>query len=185
MKKSSIRALSIVLILLTMLSALAIPMTVFAADKVTSTREDISVTTGTSGAMNYFKEDTYYDLPKLDTTPLTYEFEVAVPKDGITGSVLGGVILGNYGLDGKRCISIEIHQYGKVRFYTNTSSGNVDIKFSNQTVDVRKGTTVHIAITVDVGAGTATLYVNGTKADTQTNAKLKNLPKASRKQKGC
>jgi len=179
MKKSTSRVISFVLALLTILSAAAFPLTVF-AEKVTSTREDITVTTGTSGATNYFKEDTYYDLPKLDATPLTYEFEVAVPKDGITGKgVYGGVILGNYGLDGTRCISIEIHEYGKVRFYTNTSSGNVDIKFSNQTIDVRKGTTLHIAITVDTTTGTATLYVNGTQADVQTNAKLKNLPKAS------
>ena len=112
MKKTTSRAISLALLFIMLISSLIAPMTVFAADKVTSTRDDVSVITGTSGAMNYFKEDTYYDLPKLDTTPLTYEFEVTVPKDGITGSVLGGVILGNYGLDGKRCISIEIHQYG-------------------------------------------------------------------------
>ena len=179
MKKFASRALSLALTLLMIFSILSLPMAVFAADKVTSTRDDISVITGTSGGSNYFKEDTYYDLPKIGTTPLTYEFEVMVPKNGIGGDVLGGVILGNYGQDGKRCVSIEIHQYGKVRFYTNTSSGNVDIKFSNQTIDVRKGTTLHIAITIDVENGIATLYVNGSKADTQTSSKLKNLPKAS------
>ena len=147
MKKFASRALSLTLTLLMIFSALSLPMAIFAADKVTSTRDDISVITGTSGGSSYFKEDTYYDLPKLDTTPLTYEFEVAVPTTIGGDGVYGGVILGNYGKDGKRCIRIEIYQYGKVRFYTNTSSGNVDIQFSKANFDPRKGKTIHIAIT--------------------------------------
>ena len=180
MKNKALRVLYLVLAVLTVFNALSLPMLAYAsADKVTSTREDITVTTGSSAGSNYFKEDTYYDLPKLDTTPLTYEFELSVPKSIGGAGVYGGVILGNYGKDGTRCISIEIHEYGAVRFYTNTSSGNVDIKFSKTNFDVRKGTNIHLAIAIDVSAGTATLYANGALVDTKTNSNLKNLPKAS------
>ena len=83
MKKFASRALSLTLTLLMIFSALSLPMAIFAADKVTSTRDDISVITGTSGGSSYYKEDTYYDLPKLDTTPSTYEFEVAAAGESI------------------------------------------------------------------------------------------------------
>ena len=175
MKRFSIRAVAVSLVLVIAIGI--VPAFFNLPVSAEGAGSDVTVTTGTSGVMNYFKEDTYYTLSDAIDTPLTYEFELMAMNDiGGTG-VRGGVIFGNYGKDGTRCVSIELFTYGKVRLYVNNKSGKVaDITFSS--TNIRKNSIRHVAITIDVANKSASLYLDGVFAETRTHENLTNLPSA-------
>ena len=89
--------------------------------------------------------------------PHTIEASVYVPKD-LSGRA--GVIVGNYDNGVRDQLSFEIYENGRVRLFYISRYQRFDHIFNT---DVRTGGFVHLALTVD--ASTATLYVNGEKAE--------------------
>ncbi|MBQ8145366.1 MAG: metallophosphoesterase [Clostridia bacterium] len=126
-----------------------------------SAEETENAETKASGAT--FATTTTYTVSKaLDKTPLTFEAEIMLP-DGYTQRA--GVIFGNYSSNGTPAISFELAAGPKVRLYSSSS----DHTFSTV---IPTGEYVHIAVTVDPDAQTATLYLNGEHAET-SNANSK------------
>ena len=174
MKKIGSKVLALALALVMLISVIPAVSLSFVANAATEAQT--TVVTGASGVKNYFKSDTYFDMPEKIDAPATYEFELV--GLGGYGQERGGVIFGNYGKDKTPCVSIEVHQYGTLQFYINAGSV-ADIKFDNTKWEFRRDSRQHVAITVDVSARTATLYVNGEFIQSVYNDKLTKLPKAS------
>lgn len=129
---------------------------------ITVSAEETEVA-GTEASGATFATTTTYTVSKaLDKTPLTFEAEIMLP-DGYTQRA--GVIFGNYSSNGTPAISFELAAGPKVRLYSSSS----DHTFSTV---IPTGEYVHIAVTVDPDAKTATLYLNGEHTET-SNANSK------------
>ncbi len=107
-------------------------------------------------------EETYTMERPVSAAPLTVEATVYLPKNY---SSRGGVIVGNYA-GAKGCFGIEIHESGVPRIYIIGDGLTVDKRFSS--VNVATGSSVHLAITLDVPNGSACCYVNGVLKQTLT-----------------
>ncbi|MBR6568535.1 MAG: hypothetical protein IKK60_07775 [Clostridia bacterium] len=107
-----------------------------------------------------FEADKYTTLNPLNDTPKTIEALINVSQK-TTGKA--GVILGNcYGAESKQ-MNLEVIDDGKIKLLYRNGSKEDYCVFSR---DIRSSTPVHIAVTVN--GRTATLYVNGEKADNRT-----------------
>ncbi len=96
----------------------------------------------------------------VDQLPKTFE---AVLQLSARHAKRGGVILGNYGADGTQ-VNFEVYYSGQPRlFYVNENGERADLIFQT---DVRSDKPVHLALTVDDQI--ASLYINGTLAETKT-----------------
>jgi len=109
-------------------------------------------------------ENLYTTKNAWETFPLTYEAEVKFPE-GTSADERGGVIVGNYSKSGKFCTNFAIYDAGAPRIYIIDNGGTVrDFTFNE--VSVYTGDWVHVAVTLDIPAKTATCYINGVVAQT-------------------
>ena len=107
-----------------------------------------------------FTAKKYYDVNSLPSAPHTVEAVVQVPKS-VSGRA--GVIVGNYNNGTKGQLNLEIAEGGKVRVFFY----NYGIKTSHVfKKDIRSTAPTHLAVTLN--GKTATLYVDGAKAETAT-----------------
>ncbi len=105
--------------------------------------------------------DDAYSIDKVfDTTPLTYEATIRIPK---TFKNRVGVLVGNYDNSISDQVNFEIYNNGKPRLYIKTNRVASTYLFNT---DVRSDSITHIAITVDNTS--AILYLNGEKKETVT-----------------
>ena len=89
--------------------------------------------------------------------PLTWEVRIKVDKDAGTGRL--GTIVGNFSNSTTASMNLEIIDNGVVALYWN--NGSTAAKYSFSSYDIRTGSAVDIAVTVDLSARTASLYVDG------------------------
>ena len=108
-----------------------------------------------------FSSTTGHSAGNLTATPKTIEATVQLNKNY---SNRGGVIVGNYDMLPHCVLNLEVYTYGRPRLYTAADDGTrIECTFD---VDIRSDKPVHLAVTID---GTeATLYVNGTAAQTKS-----------------
>ena len=177
-KKSSkiISRFLVVTLLMAMLVALALPMASSAAESSVS---GVTITTGSSENLRYFKEDTSYDMSNKVDTPMTIEFEIT-GCGSIPGANPGGVIVGNYSEDAASYINVEVAEWGllRVRGKYNNGSEWVANFYSSEGADIRLNGAHHYAITIASGWTGVSLYVDGVHKATRYPASL-TLPKAS------
>lgn len=107
-----------------------------------------------------YSADKFSSLENLQAAPKTIEAVVTVPK---SISEKAGVIVGNYDDSKNTQLNLEVVENGKVKLFFNTGKEKVNCTFSR---DIRSGTPVHIAVTIN--GKSATLYVNGEKIETRT-----------------
>lgn len=148
MKHITLRILLFLLVL-----AMLIPMTVIG---VNAEGDDVydptSRETQKLGAT--FDSNTTAKMEKiLPSLPYTYEAEIQ-----LSSTNRGGVILGNYSGYGK-CISFEIHEYGRPRIYAANGGNSTSAIFNN--VSVISSEVVRVSITVDTENNMAHCYLNG------------------------
>lgn len=160
------RALSILLLLSMLLSTVAaMGITVGAA-----TVEGMTFTAADQYEIPYLLN---VGTPAAGDEAITIETEIWFdPNTSNTSRV--GAVFGNYRDNSQAtCLSLEIHQYGRVRVYTNHAG---DIKFDE---DLRKymGTSdaptfAKVAVVINATKQTVSLYVNGEEKQTVSNTKL-------------
>ncbi len=109
-----------------------------------------------------FQADTLHKIDKtLSALPLTVEAEIYLPKNYTERA---GVIFGNYAGTAKN-YSFEIQKGGIPRlYYTDANGKDQSILFN--TVDVRTGDWVHLAVSFDYANKTISLYLNGELKET-------------------
>ena len=89
--------------------------------------------------------------------PLTWEARIKVAQDAGSGRL--GTVIGNFSNSSTVSMNLELIDNGVVALYWN--SGTTAAKYSFGSYDIRTGVPVDIAVTVDLSAKTASLYVNG------------------------
>lgn len=107
-----------------------------------------------------YAADKFTSLDDLQAAPKTIEAVVSVPTK-ISGRA--GVVVGNYDNSKNAQLNLEVVENGKVKLFFNTGKEKVNCTFSK---DIRSGSPVHIAVTAS--GKSATLYINGVKAETKT-----------------
>ncbi len=178
MKKSTIRALSLVLTLVMLFGTVIGVLPVLSVPtSAESDAESITTTTGASGVMNYFKEDTSFDMTSKIDTPMTIEFELAGCSH-LAGAANGGVIIGSYSENASTYLNVEVETYGKIIVRGKFSGSEWTATFYQSEVDVRVGGTHHYTVTIGSGWTGVSLYVDGTHKATRYPASL-TLPEAS------
>ncbi len=96
----------------------------------------------------------------LKSAPHTFEATVKVPKS-VDGRA--GVIVGNYKGDNSAQINLEVYTKGRIRLFFRSGEQSANCLFSK---DIRSDAgPVNIAVTVN--GKTATLYIDGVKAQTK------------------
>lgn len=102
-------------------------------------------------------ENTMYVVERpYAKAPKTFEATIKVDKN-LSGR--GGVILGNYGAN-TACVSLEIHEKGVPRLYFVDADGTThDLRFDS--VDVRTGEEVDLAVVMDTENKKVHCYVDG------------------------
>ena len=105
-----------------------------------------------------FSAGNQISVQTLAETPQTFEAILTVPKDIDDRA---GTIIGNYDGGNGAQVNIEAYSGGKIRLFMHNGSFKSKVAFGT---DIRSDEPTHIAITVD--GKLATLYVNGTKAET-------------------
>ena len=117
-----------------------------------------------------FSETEVKGINDISTTPYTFEAILNVPEN-IDGR--GGVIVGNYEVNSKNLVNLEVFNEGRIRLYWRDGFKIYNHVFDT---DIRSDKLEHITLTVD--GRQATLYVNGEIAETATLPGL--LPKLSK-----
>ena len=107
-----------------------------------------------------FAADDVHKVGTLAKTPHTIEAVVQLNKDLADR---GGVIFGNYVGGDNDQISLEAYTNGNIRLFYVSGGNRASCVFDT---DIRSDKPVHIAVTVD--GLTATLYINGVAAGSQT-----------------
>ena len=158
MKRNSIRFLSVLLAILTFLSAFAVmPLTASAEETQTVADNDFKgMTFSTDQSAPMWKMP--YQLTEL---PYTIEAWFTMPTTVTSGR--GGTIFSSYLGSGNNTLCYEINSNGIPRIYIRNESGTtVDKKFSK--IDVRTDEQIHLVLVNDTSKNTFTCYVNGVAA---------------------
>ncbi len=119
-----------------------------------------TVATDTTTLGREFSKSDRVTLGDLDKAVHTVEAVVQLPK---SFSGRGGVIVGNYNNGTGNQLNLEIYDGGKVRLFFNNGSQKESCIFNK---DIRSNTPVHLAVTVKDRS--ATLYLNGERAETRS-----------------
>ena len=160
------RALSILLLLSMLLSSVAaMGITVGAV-----TVEGMTFTAADQYEIPYLLN---VEKPAEGDEAITIETEIWFdPNTGNTTRV--GAVFGNYRNNTQAtCLSLEIHQYGRVRVYTNHAGDikfNADLRNFMGTADAP--TFAKVAVVINATKQTVSLYVNGEHQQTVTNTAL-------------
>ena len=110
----------------------------------------------TEYGMRFTAEDKYIVLKSM-MSPSTIEFTIEF-EHGVADR--GGVVIGSYEKPRETCLNVEIYNNGNPRLYIIDKEGTpTDIIFDK--VDVRGDKPVHIAITLDGVAKSASIYRDG------------------------
>lgn len=107
-----------------------------------------------------FSKNSKFSVGKLSSVPHTIEATVQVPES-IKGAA--GVIFGNYNGSKNKQLNLEIASGGKVKLFYHNGKNKATCIFSK---DIRSDSAVHIAVTVNDKK--ATLYINGSAAESKT-----------------
>ena len=126
---------------------------------------------------NFFTSDSQaWEMKQGIATPYTLEAWVKVPQgihDSATGYIVGNSYRSPY-------VSLEMITGGKLRLAWSVENADLTtaVKYYDVNTDIRNGKWTHVAYTCDVANDTVTAYINGSAAQTWTNAGLQeiNLP---------
>ena len=94
---------------------------------------------------------------KTPDMPLTWEARIKVAKNAGSGRL--GTIIGNFSNSSTVSMNLELRDNGVVARYWNNGSYAPRYDFTGY--DIRTGVPVDIAVTIDLSARTASLYVDG------------------------
>ncbi|MBQ9428823.1 MAG: metallophosphoesterase [Clostridia bacterium] len=122
-----------------------------------------------AGYMTFEQYDVYKTAAPLAEVPMTYEAWIRLPEGGSSAS---GIIIGNSNAYYFHGFWIQINKKGApvLKFYNKVPDGpNCAVyTFTFSNAKVAENAWTHLAITTDVSTQTASCYINGVLAETQS-----------------